>query len=49
VFKKFRLLVQNESGEVIGRLRTDGGVEYTSTEFNDFSSSNGINHDVTTP
>jgi len=49
VFKKFRLLVQNESGEVISRLRTDGGGEYTSTEFNDFCSSNGINHEVTTP
>ena len=49
VFKKFRLLVQNESGEVISKLRTDGGGEYTSTEFNDFCSSNGINHEVTAP
>jgi len=49
VFKKFRLLLQNENGEVISRLRTDGGGEYTSTEFNDFCSSNGINHEVTAP
>jgi len=49
VFKKFRLLVQNESDEVISKLRTDGGGEYTSTEFNDFCSSNHINHEVTAP
>ena len=49
VFKKFWLLVQNESGEMIRRLRTDGGVEYISTEFNNFCSSNGINHEVTAP
>ena len=30
VFKKFKLLVQNESGEMISRLRTDGGGGYTS-------------------
>jgi len=49
VFKKFRLLVQNESGEVISMLRIDGGGEYTSIEFNDFCLSNGINHKVTAP
>jgi len=49
VFKKFRLLVQNESGEVISKLRTYGGGEYTYTEFNDFCSSNGINHEVNAP
>jgi len=49
VFKKFRLLVQNESGEVISKLRTGGGGEYTSTEFTDFFSSNGINREVTAP
>jgi len=46
VFKKFRLLVQSESGKMISKLRTDGGGEYTSIEFNDFCSSNGINHEV---
>jgi len=49
VFKKFRLLVQNESGEMISRLRTGGGGEYTSTEFNNFCSSNNINHEITAP
>jgi hypothetical protein len=49
VFKKFILLVQNESGEIISRLRTEGGGKYTSTDFNDFFSSNGINHEVTAP
>jgi len=34
---------------MISRLRTDGGDEYTSTEFNDFCSLNGINHEVTAP
>jgi hypothetical protein len=29
VFKKFRMMVQNESREVISKLRTDGGGEYT--------------------
>jgi len=38
-FKKFRLPVQNKSGEMISRLRTDGGDEYTSNQFNDFCSS----------
>ena len=49
VLKKFRLLVQNESGEMISRLRTDGGGEYTSNDFNEFCSSNDINHEVNAP
>lgn len=49
VFKKIRSLTQNESGEVISRLRTDGGGEYTSTEFETFCTSNCIRHEVITP
>lgn len=37
VFKKIRSLTQNESGEVISRLRTDGGGEYTSTNLKHFA------------
>ena len=49
VFKKFRIMVQNESGEVVSKLRTDGGGEYTSNEFRSFCESNGIKHEVTAP
>ncbi|PNY05002.1 putative copia-type polyprotein [Trifolium pratense] len=49
VFKKFRIIVQNESGEVISKLRTDGGGEYTSNEFKSFCASNGIKHEITAP
>jgi len=45
----YLLAKKGESGEVISRLRTDGGGEYTSNEFNDFCSSNDINHEVTAP
>ena len=41
--------LNNESGEVISKLRTNGEGEYTYTEFNDFCSSNDINHKVTAP
>ncbi|CAJ2632337.1 unnamed protein product [Trifolium pratense] len=49
VFKKFRIIVQNESGEVISKIRTDGGGEYTSNEFKSFCASNGIKHEITAP
>jgi transposase InsO family protein len=49
VFKKFRMMVQNESGEVISKLRTDGGGEYTSNEFKSFRASDDINHEITAP
>jgi transposase InsO family protein len=49
VFKKFRMMVQNESGEVISKLRIDGGGEYTSNEFKSFRASNDINHEITAP
>lgn len=34
--KKFKVVVENESGHMIGCLRTDRGGELTSNEFNHF-------------
>ena len=42
VFKRFKSLVEKESGSVIQCLRTDRGSEFTSTMFNEFCSSQGV-------
>ncbi|CAH9143716.1 unnamed protein product [Cuscuta epithymum] len=49
VFVKFKRLVENQSGNSIKILRTDGGGEYTSKEFTKFCEDNGIVHEVTSP
>ncbi|KAK2443673.1 putative mitochondrial protein [Trifolium repens] len=49
VFKMFKLLVEKESGKFIKILRTDGGGEYTSKDFESFCVSLGIKHEVTAP
>lgn len=49
VFQKFKSLVERQSGQKIKVLRTDGGGEYTSTEFNNFCENHGIVHEVTPP
>ena len=47
MFKKFKSLVEKESGNAICCLRTDRGGEFTSQEFNEFCSSNGISRQLT--
>ncbi|GAU34373.1 hypothetical protein TSUD_217130 [Trifolium subterraneum] len=49
VFKKFKALVENQSSRRIKILRTDGGGEYTSKNFESFCVDNGIEHEVTAP
>ncbi|WJX60656.1 hypothetical protein P8452_45840 [Trifolium repens] len=49
VFKKFKALVEKQSGKSIKVLRTDDGGEYTSTEFENYCKEKGIIHEVTAP
>ncbi len=49
VFKKFKTLIEKESGKSIKILRTDGGGEYTSKSFEEFCSNEGISHEATSP
>jgi len=44
----FKVLVEKEYGCLIKCMRSDRGEEYTSIEFNDFCSSNGIRRQLTT-
>lgn len=47
VFKKFKAVVEKESGESICCLRTDRGGEFNSKEFSQFCSENGIARQLT--
>jgi transposase InsO family protein len=47
MFKKFKSLVEKESANVICCLRTDRGGEFTSSDFNEYCSSNGIVRQLT--
>ncbi|KAK2427210.1 putative mitochondrial protein [Trifolium repens] len=47
IFKKFKTLVENESGCIMQCLRTDRGGEFTSTAFNDFCNVNGVKRQLT--
>lgn len=47
MFKKFKSLVEKEIGNVICCLRTDRGGEFTSSDFNEYCSSNGIARQLT--
>ncbi|KAE9618243.1 putative RNA-directed DNA polymerase [Lupinus albus] len=48
-FKDFKSLVEKESGKHIKILRTDGGGEFNSKEFDVFCKKEGITHEVTAP
>jgi len=45
----FKILVEKQSGKSLKILRTDGGGEFTSGEFENFCRDNGIIHEITTP
>lgn len=47
MFKKFKILVEKESGSALCCLRTDRGGEFTSEEFNEFCSMHGIARQLT--
>lgn len=47
VFKKFKALVEAQSGCKLKTLRTDNGKEYTSGDFNQFCEDLGIQHQLT--
>ncbi|KAK2388316.1 hypothetical protein QL285_062010 [Trifolium repens] len=49
VFKRFKTLVEKQSDKSLKVLRTDGGGEYTSTEFENYCKEQGIIHEVTAP
>lgn len=49
VFKKFKRMVERQTGFLIKTIVTDGGGEYTSNEFDEFYELEGIGHDVTPP
>ncbi|KAK2355926.1 putative mitochondrial protein [Trifolium repens] len=49
VFKNLKILIEKESEKSIKILRTDGGGEYTSKDFEDFCKDEGITHEVTPP
>nr|KYP68042.1 Retrovirus-related Pol polyprotein from transposon TNT 1-94 [Cajanus cajan] len=49
VFEKFKVLVERNSGQLIKVLRTDGGGEYMSREFQKFCDQEGIEHEVIPP
>ena len=44
VFKNLKILIEKESEKSIKILRTDGGGEYTSKDFEDFCKNEGIAH-----
>ncbi|KAG7546288.1 Zinc finger CCHC-type [Arabidopsis suecica] len=48
-FKKFKALVEQETGFKIGTLRTDRGGEFTSQEFQSFCDVSGIQRHLTAP
>jgi len=47
IFKKFKALVEKQSGKQIKVLRTDRGKEYTSREFDKFCEDEGIERQLT--
>ena len=48
-FREFKTLVENQTGKKIRVLRTDNGGEYTSNEFMEYCSAEGIKKEHTVP
>jgi len=48
-FRRFKCLVEKQSGKVIKVLRIDGGGEYMSNDFKHFYESKWLIHEVTPP
>jgi len=48
-FKEFESIFTNESGQSVGKLRSDNGGEYVSKEFEAYLLSKGIHHETTVP
>lgn len=46
VFQNFEAYVSNQTGQTIATLRTDGGGEYVSTEFEKYLQLQGIHHEL---
>ena len=42
MFKKFKALVENQTRRKIKKLRTDNGLEFVESEFEEFCTMNGI-------
>ncbi|KAE8706056.1 Detected protein of unknown function [Hibiscus syriacus] len=49
VFKKFKAVVERESGRKIKAMRSDRGGEFTSKDFQEFCEANGIRRPMTVP
>ncbi|CAM9829842.1 unnamed protein product, partial [Ectocarpus fasciculatus] len=49
VFKRFRLMLQQEFGRQMDTFKTDNGGEYNSEEFDSFLQKYGINHELSAP
>ena len=49
IFKRFKILVENQSEKKIKVLRTDGGGEYTSNMFEDLCAEHDVDHEATAP
>jgi len=48
-FKEYQAEMEKQTGKRIKRLRTDGGAEYTSKEFENFLQQEGILKETTAP
>ena len=46
-FKRFKVMVETQSGNRVQKLRSDGGGEYTLHEFKKFCKDEGIIHEIT--
>lgn len=49
LFEKFCNMAERHSGNLVKILRTDGGGEFNSKEFDDYCNKKGIEHEVTAP